>query len=232
VRVDDATEVGAMQAGFNQMVAGLRERRHLADLFGRHVGEPVVERALQRGAVLGGETVEVAVLFVDIRGSTTLAAEREPTEVVECLNTFFATVVQVVEQHGGWVNKFEGDAALCVFGAPITSTSYADDALRAARALRIRLRELSALDAGIGVAAGPVVAGNIGSPRRFEYTVIGDPVNEAARLSEVAKCSPLRVAASDQVLARASAEEAAAWTDGDTVVLRGRTAPTTVAHPR
>ena len=121
------------------MVGGLRERERIHDLFGRHVGEDVARAALEQDVELGGETREVSVLFVDIVGSTTLASEREPDEVVELLNSFFAVVVEVVRDHGGWVNKFEGDAALAVFGAPTPLERHADCALAAARTLAERL---------------------------------------------------------------------------------------------
>jgi adenylate cyclase len=148
------------------------------------------------------------------------------------LNDFFRIVVETVEQHGGWVNKFEGDAALCVFGAPIARSDSACDALRAARALREGLaREASRLDAGIGVSAGPAVAGNVGTEQRFEYTVIGDPVNEAARLCELAKRRPERLLANAAVVERAGDEEAACWVRRESVVLRGRDTPTRLATP-
>ena len=119
VPVYDGSEIGQLQAGFNSMVAGLRERERIQDLFGRHVGEDVAQTALEGDVELGGEVREVAVLFTDIVGSTELASERPPEEVVELLNRFFTVVVEVVAEHGGWVNKFEGDAALAVFGAPV-----------------------------------------------------------------------------------------------------------------
>jgi adenylate cyclase len=117
VHVDDGSEVGQLQAGFNRMASGLAERERLRDLFGRHVGQDVARAALDGELRLGGEEREVAILFVDIIGSTTLAARRAPTDVVSLLNAFFRVVVETVERRGGWVNKFEGDAALCVFGA-------------------------------------------------------------------------------------------------------------------
>jgi class 3 adenylate cyclase len=136
---------------------------------------------------LGGETREVSVLFVDIVGSTELASTRPATEVVDVLNRFFGTVVEVVRDHGGSVNKFEGDAALAVFGAPVPLDDHASQALATARDLHERLVAVDEVEAAIGVSAGEVVAGNIGEERRFEYTAIGDPVNEAARLTELAK---------------------------------------------
>ena len=230
VPVDDGSEVGQLQAGFNRMAAGLAEREHLRDVFGRHVGREVAHAALDGEITLGGEVRDVAVLFVDLVGSTTLAARRPPTEVVSLLNSFFQLVVEAAEQHGGWVNKFEGDAALCVFGAPTEREDAAGDALAAARVLRDRIAaELPELDAGIGVSAGPAVAGNIGAEERFEYTVIGDPVNEAARLCELAKKRPERVLASDAALESAAAEERRRWSLGEEVTLRGRDLPTRLA---
>ena len=197
--VDDGGEIGLVQAGFNQMAAGLREREQLRELFGRHVGEEVARQALERGTDLGGEQRDVSALFVDIIGSTAMAQDRAPTDVVSALNAFFDRVVRVVGDEGGWVNKFEGDGALCVFGAPADQPDHAARALRAARRLRTELDGLSAadLDAGIGVSSGVAVAGNVGAAARYEYTVIGDPVNEAARLCDAAKQRPSRVLASD-----------------------------------
>jgi adenylate cyclase len=156
-----------------------------------------------------------------------------PTEVVRLLNRFFRIVVEVVEADGGLVNKFEGDAALCVFGAPVPRDDPAGDALRCARVLAGRLSsEVPEIDFGIGVSAGIAVAGNVGAEHRFEYTVIGDPVNEAARLSELAKQRPERVLASEVALANAPDPESAAWRVTDSAVLRGRAVATGVAHPR
>jgi adenylate cyclase len=233
VVVFDGTELGLLQAGFNRMVDGLRERERIRDLFGRHVGHEVATEALSRDVELGGEVREVAVLFVDVIGSTTLAATHPPTEVVAVLNRFFGVVVAEVHEHGGSVNKFEGDAALAVFGAPTSLPDPEGQALAAARAMGRRLRsEVTECEAGIGVAAGAAVAGNIGEENRYEYTVIGDPVNEAARLTEVAKSVPGRVVASMRVVEHADREEAERWLVIDETVLRGRTERTRVAAPR
>ncbi|WP_436494368.1 adenylate/guanylate cyclase domain-containing protein [Actinokineospora sp. HUAS TT18] len=232
IPVYDGTELGLLQAGFNRMAAGLRERERIRDLFGRHVGRAVADDAVARGADFDGEVRDVAVIFVDLVGSTTLAATRPPAEVVDLLNRFFAVVVDEIDAHGGLVNKFVGDAALAVFGAPVPLPDHAGQALAAARAIAARLPlEVPELAAGIGVAAGPAVAGNIGDERRFEYTVIGDPVNEAARLTELAKSVPGHLVASARATEAADAEEAARWRTTDSVVLRGRTEATTVLVP-
>jgi adenylate cyclase len=232
VRVDDGSEVGQLQAGFNRMADGLRERERIRDLFGRQVGEDVAQVALSEGVRLGGEEREVAALFIDLVGSTSLALALPPSEVVRVLNRFFRVVYEVVEADGGLVNKFVGDAALCVFGAPVARQDPAGDALRAARRLAGRLaRELPEVDFGLGVSAGVAVAGNVGAERRFEYTVVGDPINESARLAELAKQRPERVLASRAALERAAAREAGAWSVSDSAVLRGRFTPTELAHP-
>ncbi len=232
VPVDDGGEVGLLQAGFNRMLAGLRERDLVRDLFGRHVGEEVARSALVRGVELGGELREVAVLFVDVMGSTGFAAVSDARDVVQTLNRFFGICDEVVTLHGGWVNKFEGDAALCVFGAPTDHPDPAGAALAAARQLRQRLRrELDGLEAAVGLSAGRVVAGNVGATHRYEYTVIGDPVNEAARLTELAKDHSSRLLASEVILRRAGGAEAGRWRLDDAVTLRGRPAPTRIATP-
>jgi adenylate cyclase len=233
VPVFDDSELGLLLAGFNQMAAGLSERELLRDLFGRHVGEDVAREALAGRVELGGELREVAVLFVDVIGSTTLAATRPATEVVALLNGFFDIVVDVVTAHGGWINKFEGDAALAVFGVPVARGDHNAQALAAGRELISRLATWNpALEAAVGISAGQAVAGNVGAERRYEYTVIGDPVNEAARLTELAKTRDCRVLASSAVLDRARDGEANRWRIGESVHLRGRVEPTRVAEPK
>ncbi|MHB8464986.1 MAG: adenylate/guanylate cyclase domain-containing protein [Acidimicrobiales bacterium] len=227
--VDNGGEVGRLQAGFNHMVAGLRERQELADLFGRHVGTEVAHQALERGDRLGGEQREVSVLFVDLLGSTALAARRPATEVVAVLNAMFDTVVATVTAEGGWVNKFEGDGALCVFGAPVSQADHAASALRSAIALHDCL-VATHVDAAIAVSTGMAVAGNVGSVERFEYTVIGDPVNEASRLSEVAKLSDGRVLASGTTIAAADGK-GGRWAFDGRLELRGRDRPTEAYRP-
>jgi adenylate cyclase len=233
VSVYDGTEIGDLQSGFNHMLAGLRERERLRDVFGRQVGEAVARAALDGEIELGGEVRDVAVMFADIVASTALAATRSPQEVVEVINRFLAVVIRQVDRHEGWVNKFEGDAALAVFGAPLAMEDHCSKALATARAISKELEsELPDYSAAIGVASGPVVAGNVGDLKRYEYTVIGDPVNEAARLTELAKTAPGGVLASGDTLRRANPQEASHWETVGEVLLRGRTEPTVVANLR
>jgi adenylate cyclase len=230
--VFDGTELGQLQRGFNSMVAGLRERERVRDLFGQHVGREVAALAEKVRPKLGGEERPAAVIFVDIIGSTQLVTSRPAVEVVELLNRFFAVVVDEVDQHRGLVNKFEGDAVLAVFGAPVSLDNAEEEALAAARGMAERLCvEVPECRAGIGVASGRVVAGNIGAKDRFEYTVIGEPVNEAARLCELAKDVDGHLLASSATVEKAGEDERARWTLGDTVTLRGYDEPTRLAVP-
>ncbi|HXS84486.1 MAG TPA: adenylate/guanylate cyclase domain-containing protein [Mycobacterium sp.] len=228
--VFDGTELGELQRGFNAMVDGLRERERVRDLFGRHVGREVATAAERDMPQLGGEERHVAVVFIDVIGSTQLVTSRPAAEVVQLLNRFFTVIVEEVDRHHGLVNKFEGDAVLAVFGAPNHLDRPEDHALGAARAIARRLDgEVPEIKAGIGVAAGNAVAGNVGAKERFEYTVIGEPVNEAARLCELAKNEPRRLLASSDTINAASQDEKARWSLGETVTLRGHDQPTQLA---
>ncbi len=230
IPVDDSTELGLLQAGFNQMAAGLRERERIRDLFGRHVGRDVAESASE-DVELGGEASTVSTLMVDLVGSTSYAADRDPREVVEVLNRFFAVVVEEVTRNEGLVNKFMGDAVLAIFGAPRAIDDHAGASLRAARAIAGRLtEEVGEIRAGIGVSTGAVVAGNVGHESRFEYTVIGDAVNAAARLTELAKDVPGGVLVTWLTVEEAQGEEWREWQEAEAQTLRGRSEPTVLGR--
>jgi adenylate cyclase len=241
--VDHVGEIGQLQDGVNQMVEGLEERRRIEELFSRQVGGDVARNALARDPGLGGEERDVSVLFVDLAGFTAFAENHAPTEIVEHLNRFFAAVVAVIGAEGGWLDKFEGDAALCVFGAPADQPDHAGRALRAAAALPAAVRPLPEAPAvGVGVASGTVVAGNVGTPERYEYTVIGDPVNVAARLADLAKTPDgatglvrgvlAERSTIDSARATAGAGEVPDWRCSGEAHLRGRRAPVEVWLPR
>ena len=142
-------------------------------------------------------------------------------------------VVEEVDRREGLVNKFIGDAVLAIFGAPVELDDHAGRALAAARAMAARLAdEVPDLQAGIGVATGEAVAGNVGDESRFEYTVIGDAVNAAARLTELAKEVDGLLVASWEAVESAGEDEAAHWRKHDTVTLRGRSTETVLAIPQ
>ncbi|MDO4927980.1 MAG: adenylate/guanylate cyclase domain-containing protein [Corynebacterium sp.] len=230
IRIYDSSEIGLLQGDFNNMITGLSERQRIEDLFGRYVGIEVARAALEQQPTLGGQSRTVSVLFVDLIGSTTFAVSYPPQEVVATLNDFFERVVRIVHAHHGVINKFEGDAALAVFGAPLELADATTHALHAARELHAEIATMR-LQAGIGVATGHVVAGHIGARERFEYTVIGDAVNTAARLTEIAKTIPDQVLTNATTLTQANEEERKQWTSLKAVELRGRNMLSQLARP-
>jgi adenylate cyclase len=188
-------EIGHLGAAFNRMTAGLRREAMVRDLFGQYVSREVARLAIERHGELAGEIVECSVLFVDIRRFTALAEVLPPARLIGTLNRYFERMLIEVEAEGGIVNKFGGDSLLAVFGSPLNPMpDHASRAVRAALRMRNALEEfnreqaaseLPQLRVGFGLATGELVAGNVGSKRKLEYTVIGDPVNLAARLQEL-----------------------------------------------
>ena len=178
-----------------QFIASLQAataRDRVTNLFGQHVSPAVVERLLAQGTAIRSDIRRVAVMFVDFRSFTAAARTRSPHEVVERLDSAFAVLVDILDRHGGIVNKFLGDGFLALFGAPLEAPEAAHQAVAAARDLLAAMADINResgwpLRIGIGIHFGEVVAGNIGSPRRKEYTVIGDTVNFAARLEALNK---------------------------------------------
>lgn len=191
VPVTGGDEAGALAVSFNQMVAGLQEREVLREAFGAYVDPQLADRILAEGTELGGEEVEVTVLFVDIRDFTAFAERSSAAEVVRQLNRFYGVVVPAIQRHGGHANKFVGDGLLAVFGAPDHLPDHADAAVAAAIELVAGVREHFGTElrvrVGVGINSGPVVAGTIGGGGRVEFTVIGDAVNTASRVEAVTR---------------------------------------------
>jgi adenylate cyclase len=217
---------------FEASIAAATARDRVTNLFGQHVSPAVVERLLLEGADSTGDVRHVAVMFVDFRSFTAGARVRTPQEVVERLDGAFAVLVEILDRHGGIVNKFLGDGFLALFGAPIADSDAAGQAVAAAREMLAAMdgiNEASSwpLRIGIGIHFGEVVAGNIGSPRRKEYTVIGDTVNFAARLESLNK------EFNSQLLISSAVRDALGETGSDAVSLgevaiRGYDRPMTV----
>ena len=177
---------------FEASIAAATARDRVTNLFGQHVSPQVVERLIAEGASTGSDTRNVAVMFVDFRSFTAEARLRSPQEVVDRLDGAFGVLVEILDRHGGIVNKFLGDGFLALFGAPLETADPAHNAVDAAREMLLAMGRINEahewpLRIGIGIHFGEVVAGNIGSPRRKEYTVIGDTVNFAARLEALNK---------------------------------------------
>jgi adenylate cyclase len=189
---------------FMAAIAAAQARDTVTNLFGQHVSPQVVERLLASGADGATDTRTVAVMFVDIRGFTAAARARTPVEVVQRLDSAFAVLVEIVDRHHGIVNKFLGDGFLALFGAPLADPDAARRAVTAAHEMLEAMKRDNEgsswpLRIGIGIHLGEVVAGNVGSPRRKEYTVIGDTVNFASRLEALNKDFGSQLLVSGQV---------------------------------
>lgn len=199
-------ELEDLATGFNQMVDGLKERDNLRTTFGKYMTESVVEHLLAGKVALGGESITVTILFTDIRSFTSISEKMDAQALVGLLNEYFTEMVGIVMQHDGVVDKYIGDAIMAVFGAPVSRPDDAKNAVRAAVRMRQALaklnerlaeRGIAPLRTGIGLHTGEVVAGNIGSEQRMEYTVIGDAVNLASRLESNTKELGVDVLVSD-----------------------------------
>lgn len=189
VPVVSGDELGALAGSFNAMVGGLEERERLRTAFGSYVDPEVAERVLAEGELLEGEELEATLVFVDVRNFTAFAERASASEAVAQLNDFFGLVVPIVLARGGHANKFIGDGLLAVFGAPERHPDHADRALAAACEIRaeVEARYGDRLQIGVGINSGPVIAGSVGGGGRLEFTVIGDPVNVAARVEKVTR---------------------------------------------
>src|SRR5712664_3051170 len=181
-----------LRRGFAASIRAATARDRITNLFGQHVSPQVVERLMTEGANTESDLRRVAVMFVDFRSFTAGARSRSPQDVVDRLDGAFAVLVEILDRHGGIVNKFLGDGFLALFGAPFEAADAAQRAVAAAREMLLAMDSVNKagswpLRIGIGIHFGEVVAGNIGSPRRKEYTVIGDTVNFAARLESLNK---------------------------------------------
>jgi adenylate cyclase len=219
-----------LRSKFRLAVSEAASRERVTNLFGQHVSPAVVERLLESPAEFAGETREICVMFLDIRNFTANARSRPPEEVVEFLNSAFAFMIEVVDRQGGFINKFLGDGFMAVFGAPLDDPAAARHGVAAAREILAEIDRRGLADGawplkvGIGLHIGAAVTGNIGSPRRKEFTAIGDTVNLASRLEQLTKEYGARLIVSDDVMT-ALGDTAGASARLDTVTLKGYGVP-------
>jgi adenylate cyclase len=204
-------EIGAVAEGFNRMVHGLREREAIRETFGRYVSPEVRDEILAGRVPVAGAQRDVTILFADLRDFTTWVEATAPTEVVADLNAYFTEMDAAIRAHGGLVLQFIGDEIEAVFGAPVVDAGHADAAVAAAREMGRRLTAWNAarraagkveLRHGIGIHTGTVIAGNIGSPERMAYALVGDAVNVASRIQALNKEFGTEALVSDATHAR------------------------------
>lgn len=223
-------DLGALSASFNRMQTGLTERQRLQAAFGTYVDPGLAARLLEQGDdVFTGERREVTVMFVDIRDFTPFAEANTAEDTVTRLNALFEIVVPAVVDAGGHVNKFLGDGALAVFGAPNDLADHADAAVTAAARIFRRVDECfnGEMHIGIGINTGKVIAGTIGGAGKLEFTLIGDTVNVAARVEQLTKTTGDTILVTQQTVA-ALASRPPGLVDRGAHPLKGKSAPTEV----
>jgi adenylate cyclase len=210
-----ADEFGPLIERFNAMVQGLRDRERLQETFGRHVGQVAARQILAQGDGLVGSEQVITVMFVDVRNFTEHSAKHTPQEVVAALNIFFRDAVETVEANGGMVNKFLGDGFMALFGIGPQQPDHARQAVTAAQQLFRCLNNVSTelakvgwpgLKIGVGINSGPAIVGSIGSPKRQEFTAIGDTVNIASRVEALTKTVGHQLLITEQTKALLPAE--------------------------
>lgn len=220
VAVQTSDELGELAYSVNTMASGLAEKEKVRDLLGKVVSREIADELLNNPVDLGGEERIVTVLFSDIRGFTSYCEGMAPREVLAALNKVLSTVSNIVESHGGVVDKFQGDAVMALFGAPVSDANDAENAMAAALEIVQTLEALeSGLSACVGMNTGLVVAGNLGSSNRLNYSVIGDTVNLASRLESLT-----RLYGTASIVSAASVEAAPqfAYRELDEVIVAGK----------
>ena len=192
----ETDEIGHMAVAFNEMSTGLAQREKYKNALGKFVNRDIVARVLRDEIHLGGELRRAAILFSDIRSFTSISENLTPHEVVEFLNDYMTRMVECVNARKGVVDKFIGDAIMALFGVPEATGNDAENSVSAALAMRKALQEFNKgrgnprkpiIRIGIGINVGEVIAGQIGSTERMEYTCIGDAVNLASRIESLNK---------------------------------------------
>jgi adenylate cyclase len=215
-----------LRSQFEATLAATSAHERVTNLFGQHVSPQVVDRLLASGAGTLSEMRRVAVMFVDIRSFTAAARSRQPAEVVARLDAAFAVLVEIVDRHGGLVNKFLGDGFLALFGAPLADARATQHAVIAGREMLAAIARHNGdyadwpIRIGIAVHVGDTVTGTVGSPRRKEYTVIGDTVNLASRIESLNKEFGAQFLLSDAARREVGAEAPDAIALGD-IAIRG-----------
>jgi len=236
VELNRRDELGELATAFNDMAHGLADRDRVRNLLGKVVSPQIAEELLSREIRLGGEERVATILFADCRGFTTMSEHLPPTEVLSRLNGLLTALTDVIERHGGVVDKYMGDAVMALFGAPL---AHADDPQRAvacaldmvvaAEDLNKDLPEDERLHISVGVNTGPVVAGNMGSMTRLNYTVIGDAVNLAARVETLTRKYGVDLLVTEKT--RDACGDSFRFREVDRVTVKGRGAPVAVFEP-
>lgn len=220
--------------GAYRLVVTDKGERLLRRSFGLYLAPQVIEKMLASNKlpVLGGETRDVTVFFSDLAGFSSISEKMTPAELVAFMNEYLSAMTDVIESKGGYIDKYIGDSIVAVFGAPADDSDHASNAARAALGCRMRLDELNRASAvfqghkvahRMGLNSGEALVGNIGSRRRFNYSVMSDAVNVASRLEGANKYYGTTIAASETTVALT--RSAFTWRELDAVRVQGRSTP-------
>ncbi len=236
VTVLPLVSANAKKLGSLIMIEDITSEKRMKSTMSRYMDPSIAARLLQTGTeILGGQSSTATVLFSDIRGFTTLTEEFGPQATVSLLNEYFTLMVDCIQLEGGMLDKFIGDAIMAVFGVPLTREDDADRAVRTAIAMmhelngynyRRRSEAKKAIDIGVGINTDTVVSGNIGSPKRMDYTVIGDGVNLASRLESACKEYHARILISENTLRKLRGTYRVR--EIDRVIVKGKTQPVAI----
>jgi class 3 adenylate cyclase/CHASE2 domain-containing sensor protein len=229
----------AATTGYRFLIAD-KDRRFLRKSFALYLAPAVIERMMSsnKPPALGGETRNVTIYFSDVAGFSAISEKLAPTDLVALMNEYLSAMTEIIQDHGGFVDKYIGDAIVAVFGAPLDDPDHAANAVRAAMRCRERLIELNRsvtilkarnIAQRVGLNSGDALVGNIGSRQRFNYTVMGDAVNLASRLEGANKFfgTPVLVSESTYKLAK----DACLWRELDIIRVIGRSEPVRVYEP-
>jgi adenylate cyclase len=237
VEIQQKDEIGQLGHAFNNMARGLAEKEKVRNLLGKVVSPEIAEELMSKDLELGGEDREVTILFSDVRGFTTLCEGLQPQVILNLLNRYLTAISTVIEEHGGVVDKYIGDAVMALFGAPL---QHDDDPARAIKTALGMCQALAVINQdfindglppigiGIGINTDTVVAGNMGSMNRLNYTVIGDGVNLASRLEGLTKQYGVHVIVSDNTRTRT---DAFIFRELDMVRVKGKDLPVGIFEP-
>ncbi len=234
---EDTDEIGSLGRAFNRMAHGLAERDNMRDVLGKVASTEVVSQLLDRRIELGGVERDATVMFSDIRNFTAIVESLAPEQSLQMLNQFLTAISEVVEAHGGVVDKYLGDGVMAIFGAPIMRPDDAQRAVACALEIHRRLKELGPElrarglphpQVGVGVNTSRVIAGNIGSPTRLNYTVLGDGVNLASRLEGLTKRYQVPIVVGETTRQSVTG---IVWRELDKVRVRGRTNAERIHQP-
>ena len=234
---DRRDEIGQLEKSVGNMARGLAEKEKVRDLLGKVVSPEIADELMKQNVALGGESRQVTILFSDIRNFTNLCEGRQPEAILNMLNEYLSEVSTAIEASKGVVDKFIGDAVMALFGAPLSYANDVENALNAALLMQEKVTYLNLkneqkghplMTTGIGIHTGNVVAGNLGSANRLNYTVIGDSVNLASRLEALTKEYGVGIMVSEDT--RNAAEEYT-YRELDKVRVKGRDKPVRIYEP-